>query len=140
MHKAFRTVVKQQEVLRSKFKGGQGQLEVELSEDSEEPVFKRYDCSQAGMEISPDDIRQRMYTEGIQPFRLAEGKLIRLICYKLSETEWIGQIVWHHIVSDGYSSGIFLLENYFNCMKPMQTQAWHLYRNPLCNIMIMSST
>ncbi|WP_339255485.1 amino acid adenylation domain-containing protein [Paenibacillus sp. FSL P2-0136] len=110
LHKAFRTVVKQQEVLRSKFKGGQGQLEVELSEDTEEPAFRMYDCSQAGMEISPDDIRQRMYTEGIQPFRLAEGKLIRLICYKLSETEWIGQIVWHHIVSDGYSSGIFIRE------------------------------
>lgn len=51
-----------------------------------------------------------MYTEGIQPFQLSEGKLIRLICYKLSETEWIGQIVWHHIVSDGYSSGIFIRE------------------------------
>jgi len=110
LQQAFQSVVDRQEVLRSRFKGGNGRLEAELGDESAAEAFKVYDCSSDELNLSPDDLKQRMYEEGIRPFQLSEGKLIRLICYKLSETEWIGQIVWHHIVSDGYSSGVFIKE------------------------------
>lgn len=108
LYEAFKSVINRQEVLRSRFKEEQGKLQVQLCEAFDEGMFKQHDCSTVMM--SPSDRQQMMYQEGIQPFDLSEGKLIRLICYKFSETEWIGQIVWHHIISDGYSIGVFIKE------------------------------
>ncbi|WP_379129607.1 amino acid adenylation domain-containing protein [Paenibacillus sp. sgz500958] len=108
LYEAFKRMIERQEVLRSKFKEVQGNLQVELGETFDERVFKVCDMSNAG--ISRSDIQQMMVLEGMKPFELAEGQLIQLICYKLSDTEWVGQIVWHHIVSDGYSIGVFIKE------------------------------
>ncbi|MCX2449842.1 amino acid adenylation domain-containing protein [Pedobacter sp. PLR] len=42
------------------------------------------------------------------PFDLQEGPLMRLFLHKLSETHYYFTIVKHHIISDGWSTGVFL--------------------------------
>ncbi|MBB2148391.1 non-ribosomal peptide synthetase [Pedobacter gandavensis] len=49
-------------------------------------------------------IKQEMQS----PFDLQEGPLMRLFLHKLSETHYFFTIVKHHIISDGWSTGVFL--------------------------------
>src|SRR5262249_22970513 len=44
------------------------------------------------------------------PFDLSHGPLIRAKLLRLAETEHIFVVVMHHIISDGWSLGIFLRE------------------------------
>ncbi|HEV8195229.1 MAG TPA: amino acid adenylation domain-containing protein [Gemmatimonadales bacterium] len=44
------------------------------------------------------------------PFDLGRGPLLRLGLIRLGETEWILAVVFHHIVADGVSAGLFLAE------------------------------
>ncbi|MBR8838803.1 MAG: amino acid adenylation domain-containing protein [Stigonema ocellatum SAG 48.90 = DSM 106950] len=48
--------------------------------------------------------------QAIQPFELATQALIRTILVVLSETEHILLVCMHHIVSDGWSMGVFISE------------------------------
>jgi amino acid adenylation domain-containing protein len=48
--------------------------------------------------------------QAIQPFDLASEPLIRITLVVLSETEHILLVCMHHIVSDGWSMGVFLQE------------------------------
>ncbi|WP_316749141.1 non-ribosomal peptide synthetase [Pedobacter gandavensis] len=43
-----------------------------------------------------------------RPFDLQEGPLMRLFLHKLSATHYYFTIVKHHIISDGWSTGVFL--------------------------------
>ncbi|GAA0388923.1 amino acid adenylation domain-containing protein [Paenibacillus motobuensis] len=110
LHRAFADVCMHQEALRSVFKEAQGSLQVELRGDIGDEAFKLCDLSGKEHGAGMPELELLMYEEGIRPFPLSQGPLIRLIVYKLGDSDWIGQIVWHHIVSDGYSIGIFIKE------------------------------
>ncbi len=45
-----------------------------------------------------------------QPFDLASGPLLRFALYQLEPDEHIGLLTMHHIISDGWSMGIFIKE------------------------------
>ncbi|WP_151732839.1 non-ribosomal peptide synthetase [Paenibacillus tengchongensis] len=114
---AFKELILRHEALQSRFTEVQGALQAELTGGFGEDTFTLYDCETAGLPRSAGGLKAFMAEEGLRPFRLSEGRLIRLIVYRLGDGEWIGQIVWHHMVSDGYSSGILikeLLEAYGN--------------------------
>lgn len=51
-------------------------------------------------------VRQEME----RPFDLQEGPLLRLFLHKLSATHHYFTIVKHHIISDGWSTGVFLID------------------------------
>ncbi|WP_083208845.1 non-ribosomal peptide synthetase [Brevibacillus laterosporus] len=46
----------------------------------------------------------------IEPFSLEEGPLLRPHLLKISDEEYLFYVVFHHIIYDGWSSGIFLRE------------------------------
>ena len=48
--------------------------------------------------------------EASRPFDLAQGPLIRATLYRLADTEHILLIATHHVVTDGWSTGVFLRE------------------------------
>lgn len=106
LKKAFNEVIKSEEVLRSSFIEKDGELVVHLKELAIDDIFEERDCTDRL--YSSSERIEMMTLEGRIPFDLSQGNLIRLICYKFQDTDWIGQIVWHHIVSDGYSSSIFI--------------------------------
>ena len=54
---------------------------------------------------------QRLVTnEAQRPFDLAEGPLVRATVLRLDENEHVGLLTMHHIVSDGWSTGILIRE------------------------------
>jgi len=54
---------------------------------------------------------QRLATnEAQRPFDLAEGPLVRATVLQLGENEHVGLLTMHHIVSDGWSTGILIRE------------------------------
>lgn len=108
LKKAFAEVVKREEALRSSFVEEQGAVVVKLKELDLDAIYKERNCTDRN--YSEEERIEMMMEEGSIPFHLEKGNLIRLTCYQFSDTDWIGQITWHHIVSDGYSSGIFIKE------------------------------
>jgi amino acid adenylation domain-containing protein len=48
--------------------------------------------------------------EAQRPFDLARGPLLRTSLIRLDETEYAGLFVMHHIISDGWSMGVFVRE------------------------------
>ncbi|NER30313.1 MAG: AMP-binding protein, partial [Symploca sp. SIO1C4] len=50
------------------------------------------------------------HQQGIQPFDLAKDSLIRATLVVLSQSEHILVVCMHHIVSDGWSTGVFIQE------------------------------
>ncbi|MCF3582473.1 non-ribosomal peptide synthase/polyketide synthase [Planktothrix agardhii 1811] len=63
--------------------------------------------SSSEQEIASQELTQN---QAIQPFDLARDPLIRANLVILSETEHILLVCMHHIVSDGWSMGVFLQE------------------------------
>ncbi|PHM11385.1 non-ribosomal peptide synthetase [Nostoc sp. 'Peltigera malacea cyanobiont' DB3992] len=58
-------------------------------------------------EITSQQLAQQQIT---QPFDLAKGTLIRATLVVLSETEHVLLVCMHHVVSDGWSMGVFVQE------------------------------
>src|SRR6185437_7121931 len=61
------------------------------------------------------EARRILSSEGRRPFNLAEGPLIRSLLLRLADDEHILLVTTHHIVTDGWSMGIFhreLMEMY----------------------------
>ena len=48
--------------------------------------------------------------EAQRPFDLARGPLLRVTLLRLGEEEHVGLLTMHHIVSDGWSTGILIRE------------------------------
>ncbi len=67
---------------------------------------------------------QRLVTaEARKPFDFAVGPLLRVTLVRLGEEEHVGLLTMHHIVSDGWSTGILiremaLLYDAFSCARP----------------------
>ncbi|HEX9987858.1 MAG TPA: amino acid adenylation domain-containing protein [Chloroflexia bacterium] len=51
--------------------------------------------------------RERLTQEAQRPFDLAQGRLIRALLVRLGEDKHLFLVTMHHIISDGWSSGIF---------------------------------
>ena len=56
------------------------------------------------------EVRRLVIEEARLPFNLARGPLIRVTLLRLPEEEHIGLLTMHHIVSDGWSTGILIRE------------------------------
>ncbi|MBG1243112.1 non-ribosomal peptide synthetase [Nostoc sp. NZL] len=63
--------------------------------------------STTNQEITSQELARQ---QAIQPFDLANGALIRTTLLVLSQTEHILLVCMHHVVSDGWSMGVFVQE------------------------------
>ncbi len=53
---------------------------------------------------------ERLNQDAWQPFDLTTGPLLRVVLYRLSESEWVLLLNMHHIISDGWSIGVLIRE------------------------------
>jgi amino acid adenylation domain-containing protein len=56
------------------------------------------------------EVKQLVAKEAIKPFNLAKELLVRAILLKLNEEEHVLLVTMHHIITDGWSCGVFLRE------------------------------
>ncbi|MCL6753052.1 amino acid adenylation domain-containing protein [Nostoc sp. CCCryo 231-06] len=56
------------------------------------------------------EVKQLAVEEATKPFNLAKGLLVRATLVRLSEEEHVLLVTMHHIITDGWSCGVFLRE------------------------------
>ncbi|HEX7243673.1 MAG TPA: condensation domain-containing protein, partial [Longimicrobiaceae bacterium] len=61
-------------------------------------------------EDRPAELRRRVRAEAALPFDLARGPLMRAGLLRVDEEEWVLLLTLHHVVGDGWSTGILLRE------------------------------
>ena len=61
-------------------------------------------------EVCQNNLRTHLRAESMRPFDLTQGPLLRTILYRLASQEHVLFVAMHHIVSDGWSFGLFMRE------------------------------
>ncbi len=109
LHLALAEVVRRHMVLRSAF--------LEVAEEPRQIVTEEarlnlpeIDLTKIPMDEQEARVRRTIITAASQPIDLAHGLLLRLLLLRLSDEEHVFVVVFHHIVSDGWSIGVFYEE------------------------------
>jgi len=71
------------------------------------PVLDMSTWPEAGREA---ELQRLLVEEAERPFDLTEGPLLRLNLLKLEADDFVLQVTMHHIISDGWSVGVFIRE------------------------------
>lgn len=107
--KSLNNIVSRHESFRTSFKQI-GDLPVQFIKDEIDFKIEKIDLSQCN-ESDQSIESERLIRECLeQPFELENAPLLRAMVIKLSETIHLCALCMHHIVSDGWSSGILLRE------------------------------
>jgi amino acid adenylation domain-containing protein len=109
LERSINEIVKRHEVMRTTFTTVEGRPVQVIAQalTITMPVLS--------LEALPEDERetrvvQLAIEEARRPFDLARGPLLRASLIRLSEEEHVGLLTMHHIVSDGWSTGILIRE------------------------------
>ena len=109
LERSFREIVRRHEALRTTFVSVDG-APVQVISSEQASCLPVIDLS--GF-VAPERAAQsmRLAVEEIRrPFDLARGPLVRLTLLRLEEEEHLLLVTMHHIVSDGWSMGVFFQE------------------------------
>ena len=114
LRETLNAVVARHEALRTTFQtvDGKPMQAIAGSLSLETPLIDLGDLPETEREAEAKLI---LTSEGRRPFNLAEGPLIRSLLLRLSDEDHILLVTTHHIVTDGWSMGIFhreLMEMY----------------------------
>ena len=109
LERSMNEVVRRHEVLRARFVTEDGQPRQIIEPEMTIPL------AYTDLRSLPPEQREaealRLATEDAQrPFALSRGPLLRSFLLQLDEREFIVVLSMHHIVSDGWSIGVFLQE------------------------------
>lgn len=102
---AFTAVVDRHESLRTIF--------AEVDGEPRQQILSAYDLPFDLEDLSganPSDVMQKASEEARRPFKLDQDPLVRVKLLRLSPQAHIALVTIHHIVSDGWSTGIILNE------------------------------
>jgi amino acid adenylation domain-containing protein len=109
LEQALHSVILRHESLRTTFPSLQGEPIQQISSMSLTRLIL-LDLLHLLPETREEQVRQLAQQEVEQPFDLAHGPLLRCWLLRLTEQEHILFLVMHHIISDGWSSGILIRE------------------------------
>nr|QEO74125.1 condensation domain-containing protein [uncultured bacterium] len=106
---ALSGIVQRHEALRTIFEEKDGEPQ-QLILDSAPLPLAVIDLSGVRSEAREEETRRIAATEARRPYDLARGPLVRSALLRLGEREHVLLVGIHHIVSDGWSMGIFVQE------------------------------
>jgi amino acid adenylation domain-containing protein len=110
VEQALNLIIARHENLRTVFPSEQGRPRQRIL-DRFDLEFERIDLSRLATREARDREAQRLCrADAARPFDLANGPLLRGQVIKLSEHEHILMLNMHHIISDGWSTGVLLEE------------------------------
>ena len=109
LERSLNEIVRRHESLRTTFTSidGQPMQVIKTHRDFTLPLVELSQLPPAEREVQSQAYAEQ---EAGQPFDLAKGPLLRTTLMRLGERENVLLVVMHHIVSDGWSMGIFLRE------------------------------
>jgi acyl-CoA synthetase (AMP-forming)/AMP-acid ligase II/acyl carrier protein len=106
---SLREIVRRHEVLRTTFTTIEGQPRQVIRPTTHLP-FPIADLQEVPACEREAQLHTLVREEGQRPFDLAEGPLLRATLLRLSPEEHVLLLTMHHIVSDGWSHGVFWRE------------------------------
>src|SRR5262249_19802218 len=109
LEESLAEIVRRHESLRTTFGTVDGQP-VQIIAEGSEVRLSVIDLSERSSAEQESEVRRLAEAESERPFDLANGALLRLKLLKLAESESVLLITMHHIVTDGWSMGVFLSE------------------------------
>ena len=109
LHRSLNAIVSRHEILRTTFESEEGRpfQVIKPSIDMDLPVIDLTKLDESNRE---PEMRRLAVKEGQKPFKLSEGPLIRGTLLRLDERDHVLLLTMHHIISDGWSMGIFKRE------------------------------
>ena len=102
---SLNVIVARHEVLRCRFLTRDGRPELFI--DDAEPLELRI---RHAANANPEQLQQLIRKETSRPFDLSQDHLLRLTLWRIDETDHLLALTMHHIISDGWSIGVFLRE------------------------------
>ncbi|SEU41903.1 amino acid adenylation domain-containing protein, partial [Myxococcus fulvus] len=110
LEQAFAALVRRHEALRTTFPANaDGSPHQAIAEDATLNVVL-VDLSTLPSEQREDEARRLALAEARKPFDLARGPLLRVTLLRLEERQHVLLLTMHHIVSDGWSTGVLVRE------------------------------
>jgi amino acid adenylation domain-containing protein len=107
LEQSFNEIIRRHETLRAVFREEAGQpMQTILTEwQMAIPVMDL-----RMMADGEKEIQQLAKAEALKPFDLAQGPLIRVTLLRMADDEHIALLTMHHIISDGWSTGVLMSE------------------------------
>ena len=109
LEKSIEEIVRRQEILRTTFSEAEGQPVQIISPDMKIKLSKN-DLRQLPKAERDVEVQRFINEEGQNSFDLAQGPLLRLKLLHLDDQEYVFLFTMHHIISDGWSVGVFIRE------------------------------
>jgi amino acid adenylation domain-containing protein len=109
LERAINTIVARHEILRTRFAEIDGEP-VQIIEPELRIALSLEDCSTLNEAEQEEKVAEAARNELAQSFNLTSGPLLRVKLLKLGDHEYVLFRTFHHIVSDGWSHGIFTRE------------------------------
>ncbi len=109
LHAALNEIARRHESLRTTFGVSHGEPVQIIAAQFELPLTVE-DLSQLPIEEREPAARASARAEAIAPFDLSTGPLVRARLLRLAENDHVFLFTSHHIVSDGWSAGVFFSE------------------------------
>ena len=106
LEQSLNEIIRRHESLRTTFSVVEGQP-VQLISPSVEVSLCVMDLGDLAEAEREEEARRLVSEEGRRPFDLAKGPLLRTGLIRLGEVDHILVLTMHHIVSDGWSMGVF---------------------------------
>lgn len=107
--RSLNEIVLRHEVLRTTFAMIEDRL-VQVVYPSQSLQIPTVDLSQLPSEERADRVSELATEHGQEPFELSQLPLIRVKLLRLAETEHVLLFSIHHIIGDGWSTGVFIRE------------------------------
>ena len=109
LSKSINEIIRRHEILRTTFTLVDGEA-VQVINKSKNLTFPVIDLQLLAENQKQQEVQNLAGLESRKPFDLAQDLLIRTSLIQLSATEHVILLTMHHIVSDGWSTGIFIKE------------------------------
>jgi amino acid adenylation domain-containing protein/non-ribosomal peptide synthase protein (TIGR01720 family) len=109
LERSINEIIRRHEVLRTNFRSVDGRPAQVISPSLELSLTVE-DLSGLPESERETEVHRRAVEEARRAFNLANDPLIRVVLLRLAEEEHVVLLTVHHIVSDGWSTGIFIEE------------------------------
>ncbi|NOG44269.1 MAG: amino acid adenylation domain-containing protein [Calditrichaeota bacterium] len=111
LKKSLNEIVNRHETLRTIFQSSTGKALQLIIQGLSFPIIEHDISNRSLSQEELDNEALKIANEEVaKPFNLATGPLIRSLLLKVAEDEFILVLVFHHIISDGWSGNIFINE------------------------------
>lgn len=98
----FNEIIKRHETLRTNF--------INIDGEPRQVIVKEHSINIDNIKVDKNNYKEITEKESHQPFDLTHGPLIRVKLLEMTENEHILLIIVHHIIYDGWSTGVLISE------------------------------